>query len=257
MFNGKDYLFYDFQKKRILKLNSGGGEIDEVAPFMCPFESRMKVDSNDPENLLISDSMHMLYLLNTKSKESFEIGKDCGERIFDYLSLPKNRILMLTEDGYLILKSVDAKRKKSNLLNVKKIRFEKVQGKSTEKMVYCPEEGLIAVCINVYTHLSRILVFKIQKDKVILKSTIDFRNLNLNYLEALSFHKPKGRYIALSGFSNYKKSKLYTLVLDKRSFKLLNLKEKITDLHHPSELHRIGDALCGVDDKGVKFEVRL
>lgn len=217
----------------------------------------MKVDRNNPKNLLISDSMHKLFLLNTQSRVSFEITKISGERIFDYLTLPNDRILMLTEDGYLILKSINTKTKSSDFLYTKKIKFEKVQGKSTEKMVYCPHEGLVAVCINVYTHLSRILIFKIQKDEVILKSTIDFRNLSLNYFEALSFHKPKGRYIALSGFSNYKKSKLYTLILDKRSFKLLTLKENTTDLHHPSELHQIGDALLGVDDKGVKFEVRL
>lgn len=240
-----------------MKLDSNGGKVEEVIPFMGSFDSTMKVDAENPLNLIISNSMHKLFSLNTKTKNVFEIDKKHGERIFDYLSLPKNKILMLTEDGYLILKKINNEGESSELIDYKKIKFEKLEGKSTEKMVYCPEEDIVAVCINVYTHLSRILLFRVTKNKLVLKSTLDFRDLKMNYFETLAFHKPQGRFIALSAFSNYKKSTLYTYVMDKKNFKLLMVKTKVTDVHHPSHLHRVGDKLLGVDEKGIKFEVSL
>lgn len=240
-----------------MKIRSNGGDIEEVIPFMGSFESTMKADKNNPDDLLISNAMNKLFSLNTKTKEVFEIEKHHGERIFDYISLPQNRVLMLTEDGYMIMKSIDGEKKNSRYLNMKKIKFRDMPGKSTEKMIYCQEENLVAVCINVYTRLSRILIFKVKKDKLELKSTFDFNNLDMNYLEAMSFHKTQGRFVTFSGLSNYKKSTLFTFVMDKSNYKLLLQKKFVTDAHHPSDLHLVEDKIMGVDERGVKFEISL
>lgn len=187
----------------------------------------------------------------------FEIRKDVGARIFDFQSLKDSKLILLTEDGHLILQKLEEKSSSSRTLSSCKIQLENVPGICTQKIAVHPEEGLVAVCIDVYTKLSRVVFYKIQKEKLILKSTLDFRNLNVNYFEAFEFYQKNGRQMIVSGISNYGDSLLYTFVIDKRNYKLLQLKQKVTGTHHPSELHKVGNEMLGVDEKGALFEISI
>lgn len=201
--------------------------------------------------------MDSIFCINTKEKTKFEIKKEVGERVFDFQSLKDSRILLLTEDGHLILQRIDGESQTSATLSTCKVQMENIPGICTQKIAVYPEEGLVAVCVDVYTKLSRVVLFKIKNNKLILKSTLDFRNLSLNYFEAFKFNQKKCRQLIISGISNYGNSMLYTFIIDKRNYKLLKLKEKVTGVHHPSELHQVDKNLLGVDEKGALFEISV
>lgn len=237
-----------------MSISEEGTEAKDLKEFSGSFDMKFKKNKSFPNNeIFINNSSNFLFSL--KNENLTKIEKNHGERIFDFESLTNSRLLLLTEDGYLILKKKEEGewREKS----FKKINLGEVQGTCIDKIAICPEEKIVAVCVNNYTKISKILFFKIFKNKLVFKSSIDFSQLGVDYFEDLKFHnfEQNDRKLVLTGISNYTTTKFYTFVLDKRNFKLLKMHKKETELHHPSDLHQVEESLMGIDGKGYVFRV--
>lgn len=86
-----------------MSISEEGTEAKDLKEFSGSFDMKFKKNKSFPNNeIFINNSSNFLFSL--KNENLTKIEKNHGERIFDFESLTNSRLLLLTEDGYLILK---------------------------------------------------------------------------------------------------------------------------------------------------------
>lgn len=255
IYSNNNYFFFDYQRKKLLRISEKGENFQELISFSGSFETKMKPNKSNSEEIFLSNCSESLTSFDTKKNIFSNIENSPGERVFDFESLSQSRLLLLTEQGHLILKKKNFLNSHWEEVSKAKINLGDAQGTCCDKIAICPEEKMVAVCINTYTKLSKIVFFKIFKNQLVFKSVVDFPNLDFNYFEDLKFHKSENfkRNYVLTGLSNFTNTTICTLVIDKKNLKLLTLRKKNLELHHPCDLHQVEGDLVGIDGFGRLF----
>ena len=135
-----------------------------------------------------------------------------------------------------------------------------------------PKEGILAICSSLdFTSpkpLNKLYFYKIQPKgaSVVLKTVLDLRRFGLDigqeFFHVMKFHRYKGGSRSLSSlscFSSQKNSGLFSIVLDRRSCKIVALKLLETKARDPVVLQGLseGHGLVGVDDLGKIFAIEF
>lgn len=182
-------------------------------------------------------------------------GEDCD----DFETLSNSRVLLLTEDGNLLLYSYDKLRKSSRLLSSFKIKFLEKRNEKSITLSICPKDEMVAVNTRVKGkhYLSRVILFRIFNNFIEYVNEIDLYDQSFKYFYAMTFNNYRKNLLILSALTSESRAKLFTFTWDGFGFEELEHKRKSTDCNYPRKLQRINNFLIGADNCGKLFKIKL
>ena len=215
------------------------------------------MDYDDPNYLLLNKNYKSIVCLNTKTKSTFTIPRYEGDDCDDFQSLPKSRVLILTENGMLILYHYNKDNGACGVVGKTQIEFIKERKEKSITLCVCPKGKVAAINTRVKGDhwISRVLVYEIDGSRIFLKSTVDLYDCKTKYFYAMNFHGYRRDLLILTGMTSESKSYLYTLVYFNGELTELSSKRKITQSNYPRKLQRIGTSLVGADNNGKLFKI--
>ena len=136
--------------------------------------------SNIHGKLIIAKNGSCLSCIQLKTKEiEIEIPKSKGRLIRDFELFGDNedKVVSLTQDGYLFASKFDFSLKKGRVISIKSIKFIKNRGEEARKVVRCPQNKYFFV--EIYRRkrpmllCSRMMIFLLKKEKFHSQAVID------------------------------------------------------------------------------------
>lgn len=259
-FSRGKYFIYDHKNKQIqVKLN----DLSEMKPHFshegCGWTGRtIRVDKDDDSYLLLNKNYKGLVCYNTETNSSFHIYKKEGQDCDDFATLGQSRLLLLTEDGSLLLYHYDKVRKASRILSSFKMKFEPGRNEKSITLAVCPKDEIVAVNTRVKSKhfLSKVLLFRIMNNYIEKISEVDLYDQKCKYFYAMNFHGYRKSLLILSALTSESKSKLFTFVYDGYVFEELRQKRKKTESNYPRKLQRVQNVLIGADNNGKLFKIK-
>lgn len=261
VYSNERYYVYDHKNKQVMVKTDS---IEDMYPLFshegCGWTGRtMRTDKDDGNYLILNKNYKSMVCLNTEDcSSSFNIyikeGQDCD----DFETLSKGRLVVLTEEGSLLLYQYEKQRKVSRLLSSLDINLETERKEKSITLAICPKEQIIAINTRVKTKhtLSRVILFKIVNNVLEKFSQIDLYDQQFKYFYAMNFHGYRNQLLILSALTSESKSRLFTFVYDGHSFQELGMKRKKTESNYPRKLQRINNTLVGADNNGKLFKIK-
>lgn len=217
-----------------------------------------RLDYDDHSWLLMNKKYTSIVCMNTRTKESFEIFNKTGGDCDDFHCLPGERVLLITEDGILILYKYNKREKKSELKTCKKIPLLRNRNEVAITLSVCPKNKIAAITTRVKTvySMSRLLLYSIKEDNQLeYKAEIDLYDRDTMYFCAMSFFNYVGDILILTGLTRQDNSILCTFIYDGESFWELVEKRMVTQAKNPRKLQLVGDEIIGADDFGKLIRI--
>ena len=134
------------------------------------------------------------------------------------------------------------------------------EGETPKFLTLGPNEKhlLVSTMKNHWGKIGWIYIFRLSSDyKPTYLSCVDFSESGFGMFGSLNFHGYKKTKLILSGFTLGSESKLYTVVYDFESKKVVLVRNLRTKISSVRNLSLLGSSLYGVDDYCKKFELRI
>lgn len=255
--NGSYYL-YDFNNEIVMRVNQNR-EVDLICSHEgVDFNGRVfRVDYDDNSWLLMNKKYKSIVCMDTSNKEFFEIDKVIGGDCDDFHCLPGEKVLLLTEDGFLILYEYNKREKSSKLLTYKKIPLFRNRNEVAITLSVCPRNKMVAITTRVKTvySMSRLILYSIEKDSLEYKAEIDLYDRETKYFCAMSFYNYFDDNLILTGLTRQENSILCTFLYDGENFRELVSKRVITEAKNPRKLQLVNNVIIGADDFGKLIRI--
>lgn len=252
------YFLYDFNNEIVMRVNPNR-EVDLICTHEgVDFNGRVfRVDSDDSSWLLMNKKYKSIICMNTNNKQSFEIQKTLGADCDDFQCLPGGRVLMLTEDGFLILQEYSKEEETSEVITYKQIYLLKNRNEVAITLVVCPQNKIAAISTRVKTvySMSRLILYSIGEGSLDYKAEIDLYDRETKYFCAMSFYNYYNDNLILTGLTRQEKSILCTFLYDGENFKELVSKRIVTEAKNPRKLQLVGNEIIGADDYGKLIRI--
>ena len=204
-----------------------------------------------------------IVVMNTLTREYFEIVRKVGEDCDDFYSLPGSRVIMLTEDGYLLMYKYDKQKMTSKLISKIHFKLSEERKEVAITMCVCPKNEIVAVVTRVKRlyHISRVFLFRIddprlEKPNIARMAELDLYDKSTIYFCAMTFYKYINNALILTGMTRDKNSKVITLIYDGKEFKEYHHLRAQTSAVNPRKIVMTGEDIIGADDLGKVFAIK-
>ena len=181
-----------------------------------------------------------------RKKVEIEVNKTIGTNIEDFRVLgdQEDRVVSITEDGYIILNQLEYAERTGKVINSYQVTPRERKLEVPLSVAVCPKGEYILVELGEKPYkCSRVVVFRLTKKYIVKKATIDQYTLNIGFKMGLECFKYAGSHILWVGLStDYNGiAQLYDYDTETRELKEHKDKRVIHQEFYPSRLHRSGD----------------
>ena len=214
--------------------------------------------SKNHERLIVNKNFRNISAINLEAKKiEIELWKQIGGNIYDFRLLGDNedRVIAITQDGYVIYYGLDYGQKSGSIITHSKIEFIKRRRERGQSISVCEKHRYAVVELGIEDKSnisSRVIVLQLLGDRLIQKTSIDHHIEQIREIDAIECFGYVGRHILWLGLSGGLDGVAMLYDYDSKTREFKELTEKVVSHKElkPVKLNKFGKKFYYVGWKG-------
>ena len=211
------------------------------------------------QRLIVNKDYENITAVNLHCKDfMIEVEKDVGEDIYDFrvFGEQEDRIISITRDGYVVLYHLDYEKDTGCVKGHSKIELKEDRKEELTSVAVCEKGQFTLVEIGRHESefiSSRMLVFKIEEDKLVKKASLDQFYLKMGQKFALECYGHVGTHVLWVGLTGNEEGAAQVYDYDSESQELKELVEnrELHEEYDPVKLVRLEkNQFCYAGNRG-------
>ena len=226
----------------------------------CCFRS-----SNTDQRLVTVKDMSKISVIDLEARKiEMEMEKKLGNEIMDFklFGEEQRRIVSVTKDGYVILYNLGSGRRRGGVTDCKEIEQMEEREEGGNSVAVCERNEYVLVEVRKSVHpflCSRMLVFKLNRDSLVMTAGIDLFSQKIGFkcaLESCGYGDGRALWV---GLTRDDKGPIQLYGFDTRSGELDELVDKRVSHQekYPRNLHYLKGKFYYTGSKGKVMSLRL
>ena len=208
------------------------------------------------QRLVINKDFQNISVVNLSTKEiEIEVEKEVGDEIMDFKFLNKdqNLVVSVTRSCHVVLYHLNFEENVGSVVNTLQEELIQERGECPRSIAVCQENHHLVVEIGTTRfpfNSSRLLVLKVEEDKLIRKASLDVYEQKIGQkdaLECLGCFSNHIMWVGLSIFGGF--VQVYDFDTDSNTISELEEKRVTHQDFNPVRIHRLGDEMYYIGNK--------